>query len=112
MPPTRLAPRGSPWSRRLKRPSWSPSSDDFLGALAAAAAGLPDEANAAAWQDLVFRTAAEAGATNRAAFVAIYLAFYGLPQGPRAGRVLATQPRGILVIERLRAASTTREVTA
>ncbi len=83
----------------------------FLGALAAAAAGLPDEANAAAWQDLVFRTAAEAGATNRAAFVAIYLAFYGLPQGPRAGRVLATQPRD-LVIERLRAASTTREVTA
>ncbi len=90
-----------------------PDQRRFLGALADAVADLPDDANAAAWQDLVFRTVAGSGtvSTNRAAFVAIYLAFYGLPQGPRAGRVLATQPRGF-VIERLRAASSTREVTA
>ena len=88
-----------------------PGQRRFLGALADAAHALPDEANAAAWQDLVFRTAGETGVTNRVAFVALYLAFYGLPQGPRAGRVLATQPRGF-VIERLREASSSREVTA
>ncbi len=116
-PETARAPRVSPTLPSAAR-ELEPGQRAFLGALAAVAAGSPDGATTADWQDRIFRTIADRPsdpdapwvASNRAAFVAIYLAFYGQPQGPRAGRILATQPRD-LVVGRLREASTRQEVT-
>ncbi|MBP1705163.1 MAG: lysyl-tRNA synthetase, partial [Chloroflexi bacterium] len=56
------------------------------------------------WQDLVFSVAAERGLPNGRAFAAIYLAFLGRANGPRAGWLLASLPPGF-VRERLRAAA-------
>ena len=43
-----------------------------------------------AWQDLIFRTAKQEGVAPRRAFEAIYLAFLGRPNGPRAGWLVAS----------------------
>jgi lysyl-tRNA synthetase, class I len=65
----------------------------FLEALATTAERTaPDSGEA--WQNLIFQVAAEAGMrTNRTAFAALYLAFLGRPNGPRAGWLLASQDR-------------------
>jgi lysyl-tRNA synthetase, class I len=58
-----------------------------------------------AWQNLIFRAAAAANMrTNRTAFAAIYAAFLGRENGPRAGWLLASLDSQF-VIERLRAAA-------
>ena len=43
-----------------------------------------------AWQDLIFRTAQAQGVSSGEAFAAIYAAFLGRANGPRAGWLLAS----------------------
>ena len=64
----------------------------FLAALAEAAGSLVDRSLASdgdAWQGEIFETATEAGLKPGRAFRALYLAFLGRPNGPRAGWLLA-----------------------
>ena len=57
-----------------------------------------------AWQALLFRVAGDAALPSGRAFGAVYLAFLGRPNGPRAGWLLASlEPT--FVIARLRAAA-------
>jgi lysyl-tRNA synthetase class 1 len=75
----------------------------YLGALAtAAAAETPGSGDA--WQGLIFRVAAETEMPSGRAFGALYAAFLGRTNGPRAGWLLASLEPGF-VVERLRAAA-------
>ena len=75
----------------------------YLGALAAAAAAeAPDSGDA--WQTLIFRVASETGLASGRAFGALYGAFLGRANGPRAGWLLASLEPAF-VVERLRAAA-------
>jgi len=74
----------------------------YLRALADAAADAAPGAGDA-WQALIFRAAADRGLPDRAAFAAIYVAFLGRTDGPRAGWLLAGLDPG-LVLARLREA--------
>lgn len=67
-----------------------------------AEATRPD--SGAAWQDLIFGTAQTHGVSSGDAFGAIYLAFLGRTNGPRAGWLLASLDRGF-VTRRLRDAA-------
>jgi lysyl-tRNA synthetase class 1 len=66
--------------------------DDQRGFLGAIAAGADAErpASGDAWQDLIFRTAQARELSSARAFGALYLAFLGRPNGPRAGWLLAS----------------------
>lgn len=75
----------------------------FLGGLAIAAEKEGPHGGDA-WQDLLFRVAGEAGLPAGRAFGAVYLAFLGRPNGPRAGWLLASLDREF-VVGRLRAAA-------
>ncbi len=75
----------------------------YLGALALAA-DVARPSSGEAWQNLIFRVAEEAALAPGRAFGAIYLAFLGRPNGPRAGWLLAALERGF-TIERLREAA-------
>ncbi|HEV2006989.1 MAG TPA: hypothetical protein VGQ85_10275, partial [Candidatus Limnocylindrales bacterium] len=70
----------------------------YLEALAALAGPATDVSSGAsrpairggdAWQAAIFETAAERGLPAARAFEALYLAFLGRPNGPRAGWLLA-----------------------
>ena len=75
----------------------------YLAALAQAAeAAAPVSGDA--WQDLIFRVAHDGGVASGRAFAALYVAFLGRLNGPRAGWLLAAQPPAF-VLERLREAS-------
>jgi lysyl-tRNA synthetase class 1 len=82
-----------------------PAQRGFLAALAAAApAGTAETpANGDAWQTAIFSVAADHGLDAKAAFNALYLAFIGRANGPRAGWLLAGLDHDF-VIDRLRAA--------
>jgi lysyl-tRNA synthetase class 1 len=56
------------------------------------------------WQNAIFETATAGGLPAGKAFQALYQAFLGRPNGPRAGWLLASLDRAF-VIERLRAAA-------
>ena len=73
-------------------------------AAAATAGDGPPPASGDAWQALIFSTATEAGLAPGQAFAALYLAFLGRPNGPRAGWLLASLEPAF-VQERLRAAA-------
>jgi len=75
----------------------------YLGALAQAAASDPPTSGDA-WQTVIFATASDDGLAPGRAFAALYLAFLGRTNGPRAGWLLASLPPDF-VIERLRAAA-------
>jgi lysyl-tRNA synthetase class 1 len=78
----------------------------YLAALAdAALSDVAPPSSGEAWQNLIFSVAAEAGLPNGRAFSALYAAFLGRPNGPRAGWLLASLDP-TFVIERLRAAGT------
>ncbi|HLY15248.1 MAG TPA: lysine--tRNA ligase [Candidatus Limnocylindrales bacterium] len=63
----------------------------WLAQLAAAAtAAIPPPSSGDGWQALIFSTAADAGLPPGQAFAALYLAFLGRPNGPRAGWLLAS----------------------
>jgi lysyl-tRNA synthetase class 1 len=74
----------------------------YLSALASAAeGGRPGSGEA--WQALIFRVAGEAGLASGRAFGALYAAFLGRTNGPRAGWLLASLEPSF-VVDRLRAA--------
>ncbi len=75
----------------------------FLGALALSGE-VARPGSGEAWQDLIFRVAEEAALPAGRAFAAIYLAFLGRTNGPRAGWLLAALEREF-TIERLRQAA-------
>ncbi len=75
----------------------------YLGALAVAAEG-EKPGSGDAWQALIFRVAGEAGLASGRAFGALYAAFLGRTNGPRAGWLLASLEPAF-VVGRLRAAA-------
>jgi lysyl-tRNA synthetase class 1 len=76
----------------------------YLAGLADAALSVASPpASGEAWQNLIFTVAAEAGLPNGRAFAALYAAFLGRPNGPRAGWLLASLDPNF-VIDRLREA--------
>ena len=76
----------------------------YLRALADAAA-TDAPATGEAWHAAIFAIAAAVGLESKAAFNALYLAFLGRPNGPRAGWLLASLDQAF-VIDRLRQAGT------
>ncbi|MFL5779443.1 MAG: lysine--tRNA ligase [Chloroflexota bacterium] len=79
-----------------------PDQRAFLARLADAAGGaLPGSGDA--WQAVIFSTASEAGLPAGRAFAAVYLAFLGRMNGPRAGWLLASLDLDF-VVTRLREA--------
>ena len=76
----------------------------WLGRLAEASGGGDAPAAGDGWQALIFSTAAELGLPPGRAFGALYLAFLGRANGPRAGWLLASLEPAF-VQERLRAAA-------
>lgn len=75
----------------------------FLADLAAGA-GTEHPASGDAWQDLIYRTGQARGVSSRDAFAAVYSAFLGRANGPRAGWLLASLDEPF-VIERLESAA-------
>jgi lysyl-tRNA synthetase class 1 len=75
---------------------------EYLTALAAAAA-TERPGSGDAWQGLIFRVATDAGLPPGRAFAALYAAFLGRSNGPRAGWLLASLEPGF-VVSRLQAA--------
>ena len=75
----------------------------YLGALAASAVATPP-ISGDAWQTAIFGVASELGLAPGRAFGALYLAFLGRTNGPRAGWLLASLPADF-VVERLKAAA-------
>jgi lysyl-tRNA synthetase class 1 len=84
-----------------------PAQRSYLLALAAAAErSWP--ASGADWQTLIFATAADAGLPPGRSFGALYAAFLGRANGPRAGWLLASLAPGF-VVDRLRVAGAPRD---
>jgi lysyl-tRNA synthetase class I len=82
----------------------------YLTALAQRAADQPPDSGAA-WQALIFEVAAAAALPAGRAFGALYVAFLGRPNGPRAGWLLASLDAGF-VLQRLREAGAGSGVAA
>jgi lysyl-tRNA synthetase class 1 len=76
----------------------------YLAALADSVGGDAPLATGDAWQDAIFAVAAEASLPAGRAFDAIYRAFLGRPNGPRAGWLLASLDPAF-VVGRLREAA-------
>ena len=74
----------------------------YLRALADAVEG-DAPASGQAWQHVIYGSAKERGVSSADAFAALYLAFLGRPNGPRAGWLLASLPADF-VVDRLREA--------
>src|SRR6478736_4632767 len=80
----------------------------YLRAVAIAAETLPEYPGGAQWQNLLFKAAVGLGMrTNRQSFAAIYLAFIGRENGPRAGWLLASLDKDFVVRRLLEAADAT-----
>jgi len=79
----------------------------WLGAFARAAETAPPPSGDA-WQALIFEVATAAALPAGRAFGALYMAFLGRTNGPRAGWLLASLEPGF-VVERLRAAAGWRD---
>ncbi len=82
----------------------------YLGALALATEAAPPRSGDA-WQTRIFEVASEAAIPAGRAFGAIYMAFLGRTNGPRAGWLLASLAPAV-VTERLRAAAGWRQAAA
>ena len=80
-----------------------PDQRTFLTALASAA-DVAAPSGGDAWQDAIFAAAEATALPAGRAFAAIYLAFLGRTNGPRAGWLLASLDR-VFVLERLREAA-------
>jgi lysyl-tRNA synthetase class 1 len=80
----------------------------WLGALALAAEETPPSSGDA-WQALIFALAEAAALPAGRAFGALYVAFLGRTNGPRAGWLLASLEPGF-VVDRLRAAAGWRDL--
>ena len=88
-----------------------PEQRGFLRALAEAARG-DAPATGEQWQAAMFAVAAEQGIDAKAAFNAVYLAFLGRANGPRAGWLLASLERGFVMARLAEAGTAAREATA
>ena len=75
----------------------------YLAALSVAAA-TENPRSGDVWQGLIFRVASESGLASGRAFAALYAAFLGRANGPRAGWLLASLEPAF-VLDRLRAAA-------
>ena len=112
-PGSTCSPRTTPRSRSSRRCPRRPRELDDTGATfprrarrARRRAGRsgPVGADGEAWQAAIFETATEGGLKPGTAFRALYLAFLGRPNGPRAGWLLAKlEPE--FVVARLREAA-------
>jgi lysyl-tRNA synthetase class 1 len=80
----------------------APEERAFLGALAGGAPGAGSDGET--WQSAIFTTAAARELPAGRAFKALYVAFLGRSNGPRAGWLLASLDRSF-VVERLREAA-------
>ncbi len=88
-----------------------PEQRGFLRALAETArADAP--ASGEQWQSAIFAVAAEHGIDAKAAFNAIYLAFLGRANGPRAGWLLASLEHDFAIARLDRAGAAAEEATA
>jgi lysyl-tRNA synthetase, class I len=76
----------------------------FLSDVGAGAAAESPEGGDA-WQDLIYRCSQRRGVSSRDAFAAVYAAFLGRDNGPRAGWLLASLEPDF-VVQRLQAAAT------
>src|SRR5206468_2682853 len=83
----------------------------FRPAFAEAAAHGDAPATGEQWQAAIFAVAADHGVDAKAAFNALYFAFLGRPNGPRAGWLLASLEREF-VVRRLREAGQQTEAMA
>ena len=89
-----------------------PEQRGFLRELAAAAQGEAP-ASGEQWQAAIFAVAAGHGLDAKAAFNALYLAFLGRPNGPRAGWLLASLEHDFVIRRLIEAGATTSgEATA
>ncbi len=80
----------------------------YLRAVAIAAETLPEYPGGAQWQNLLFDAASGLGMrTNRDSFAAIYRAFIGRENGPRAGWLLASLDKDFVVRRLLEGADAT-----
>jgi lysyl-tRNA synthetase, class I len=77
----------------------------YLASLAAAA-DREKPGSGDAWQTLIFRVASDTGLASGKGFAALYAAFLGRANGPRAGWLLASLEPAF-VVERLRASAAT-----
>jgi len=82
----------------------SPVQRTYLATLGEVVAGSPTLTSGDAWQDVIFAVASDGGLDSRTAFDALYRAFLGRTNGPRAGWLLASLER-TFVIGRLREAA-------
>ena len=73
-----------------------PAQRRFLGRLAERAS-REEPASGDAWQTLIFTVATEEGVPGRKAFEALYRAFLGRANGPRAGWLLASLDRAFVI---------------
>jgi lysyl-tRNA synthetase class 1 len=87
-----------------------PEQRGYLRALAEAARG-DAPATGEQWHAAIFAVATDHGIDAKAAFTALYLAFLGRPNGPRAGWLLASLPRDF-VVKRLHDAGELTETMA
>ena len=95
---------------RSRSTSCGPSSAATCGRSPSAAHG-DAPASGEQWQAAIFAVARDHGLDAKAAFNALYLAFLGRPNGPRAGWLLASLERDF-VIRRLREAGEHTEAMA
>ena len=86
-----------------------PDQREFLAALTDAVAADPPRGGDA-WQNAIFSAAESAGLPAGRAFAALYLAFLGRTNGPRAGWLLASLEPAF-VVDRLRAAAAAQPST-
>jgi lysyl-tRNA synthetase, class I len=87
-----------------------PEQRGFLRALAEVAHG-DAPASGEQWQAAIFAVAADHGLDARAAFNALYLAFLGRANGPRAGWLLASLERGFVTRRLTEAGAAAGEAT-
>ena len=80
---------------RTRRTPWTPSSAPSSAPLAGAVMQDGGPGGGDAWQAAIFATAAGRGLPPGRAFAALYLAFLGRPNGPRAGWLLAGLRPGV-----------------
>lgn len=79
----------------------------FLAALAMSVGREAPDASGEAWQGVIFAVAAEAGLPPGRAFDALYRAFLGRPNGPRAGWLLASLAPAFVITRLQEAAGAT-----
>ncbi len=84
----------------------------FLGSLAGAVTADGGPIGGDAWQAAIFATAAGLGLPPGRAFAAIYLAFLGRPNGPRAGWLLAGLDQAFVAARLREAAAAGATMTA